>query len=67
MAAALALARRLPQRYADLARGEFNMWKPVLTLDSTVCTILGFGGTPADLDQVLATAHVLVMCSFRSS
>jgi hypothetical protein len=55
------LARRLPQRYADLARGEFNMWKPVLTLDSTVCTILGFGGTPADLDQVLATAHVLVM------
>jgi lactate dehydrogenase-like 2-hydroxyacid dehydrogenase len=27
-----------------LARGEFNMWKPVLTLDGAVCAILGFGG-----------------------
>jgi glycerate dehydrogenase len=44
MAATLALARRLPQRHADLARGEFNMWKPVLTLDGAVCAILGFGG-----------------------
>ncbi len=44
MAMALALARRLPQRHADLARGEFRMWDRVLTLDGAVCAILGFGG-----------------------
>jgi phosphoglycerate dehydrogenase-like enzyme len=44
MAATLALARRLPQRHAELARGEFGMWKPVLTLDGAVCAVLGFGG-----------------------
>jgi phosphoglycerate dehydrogenase-like enzyme len=44
MAMALALARRLPQRHADLARGEFTMWEPVLTLDGAVCAILGLGG-----------------------
>jgi phosphoglycerate dehydrogenase-like enzyme len=44
MAMTLALARRLPQRHADLARGEFMMWDRVLTLDGAVCAILGFGG-----------------------
>jgi phosphoglycerate dehydrogenase-like enzyme len=44
MAMALALARRLPERHADLARGEFKMWERVLTLDGAVCAILGFGG-----------------------
>src|SRR5690349_11424129 len=44
MAVTLALARRLPQRHADLARGEFKMWDRVLTLDGAVCAILGFGG-----------------------
>jgi glycerate dehydrogenase len=44
MAMALALARRLPQRHADLAKGEFKMWERVLTLDGAVCAILGFGG-----------------------
>ena len=44
MAVTLALARRLPQRHADLARGEFKMWERVLTLDGAVCGILGFGG-----------------------
>jgi phosphoglycerate dehydrogenase-like enzyme len=44
MAVTLALARRLPQRHADLARGEFKMWDRVLTLDGAVCGILGFGG-----------------------
>jgi glycerate dehydrogenase len=44
MAVTLALARRLPQRHAEMARGEFGMWKPVLTLDGAVCVILGFGG-----------------------
>jgi phosphoglycerate dehydrogenase-like enzyme len=44
MAMALALARRLPQRHAGLARGEFNQRDPLLTLDAAVCAILGFGG-----------------------
>lgn len=44
MAMTLALARRLPQRHADLARGEFTQWKPLLTLNGAVCAILGFGG-----------------------
>jgi phosphoglycerate dehydrogenase-like enzyme len=44
MAMAFALARRLPQRHADLAKGEFKMWERVLTLDGAVCAILGFGG-----------------------
>jgi glycerate dehydrogenase len=44
MAMALALAKRLPQRHAALARGEFHMWDPVLTLDGAVCAILGLGG-----------------------
>jgi phosphoglycerate dehydrogenase-like enzyme len=44
MAMALALARRLPQRHAALAAGEFNQSQPLLTLDGAVCAILGFGG-----------------------
>jgi glycerate dehydrogenase len=44
MAMALALAKRLPQRHAALARGEFRMWDPLLVLDGAVCGILGFGG-----------------------
>ncbi len=44
MAMALALARRLPQRHAALARGQFNQSEPLLTLDGAVCAILGFGG-----------------------
>jgi phosphoglycerate dehydrogenase-like enzyme len=53
MAVTLALARRLPQRHAELARGEFGMWKPVLTLDGAACVILGFGGIGK------ATAHLM--------
>src|SRR6476620_7522679 len=44
MAMALALARRLPQRHADLAKGEFNMWERFLTLDGDSGAILRFGG-----------------------
>ena len=44
MAMTLALAKRLPQRHAALARGEFNQSDPLLTLDGAVCAILGFGG-----------------------
>jgi phosphoglycerate dehydrogenase-like enzyme len=47
MALALALARRLRQRHAGLARGEFNQWQPLLTLNGAVCAILGYGGIGA--------------------
>ncbi|MGE5286281.1 MAG: 2-hydroxyacid dehydrogenase [Micromonosporaceae bacterium] len=43
MAMTLALAKRLPQGHAALARGEFEQ-APTLTLDGAVCAILGFGG-----------------------
>jgi phosphoglycerate dehydrogenase-like enzyme len=55
MAMALALARRLPQRHAALARGEFGMWEPVLTLDGAVCAILGYGGIGAATARLMRT------------
>jgi phosphoglycerate dehydrogenase-like enzyme len=44
MAMTLALARRLPQLHAAMARGEFNQHELLRTLDGAVCAILGFGG-----------------------
>jgi len=44
MAMTLALAKRLPQHHAELARGIFDQETPSLTLDGSACGILGFGG-----------------------
>ncbi len=44
MAMTLALARRLPQRQAAMAAGDFDQQHPLHTLDGAVCAILGFGG-----------------------
>jgi glycerate dehydrogenase len=44
MAMTLALAKRLPQHHAELARGVFDQETPSLTLDGSNCGILGFGG-----------------------
>jgi phosphoglycerate dehydrogenase-like enzyme len=44
MAVTLSLAKRLPQRHAALARGQFDQQTPSLTLEGAVCAILGFGG-----------------------
>jgi phosphoglycerate dehydrogenase-like enzyme len=44
LALTLSLAKRLPQRHAALARGQFDQQTPSLSLDGAVCAILGFGG-----------------------
>jgi phosphoglycerate dehydrogenase-like enzyme len=44
LAMTLSLAKRLPQRHAALTAGRFDKWAPSLTLDGTICAILGFGG-----------------------
>lgn len=44
LALALALAKRLPQNHAALARGEFNQGTPTLSIRDSVVGILGFGG-----------------------
>ena len=47
LAMTLALARRLPQRHANLAVGDFNQREPLITLNGAVCAILGYGGIGA--------------------
>jgi phosphoglycerate dehydrogenase-like enzyme len=44
LALTLALARRLPERHAQLAAGTFNQREPLITLDGAVVAILGYGG-----------------------
>lgn len=43
-AMSLALARRLPQRHAALAAGDFCQREKLITLSAAVCAILGYGG-----------------------
>jgi len=47
LAMSLALARRLPQRHAGLAAGDFNQRERLITLNGAVCAILGYGGIGA--------------------
>ncbi|HYK31605.1 MAG TPA: 2-hydroxyacid dehydrogenase [Streptosporangiaceae bacterium] len=47
VAMSLALARRLPQRHAGLAAGDFNQRDRLITLNGAVCAILGYGGIGA--------------------
>lgn len=44
LAMVLSLAKRLPQRHADMAAGRFDKWTPALVLDGAVCGIFGYGG-----------------------
>jgi phosphoglycerate dehydrogenase-like enzyme len=44
LAMVLSLAKRLAQRHAALADGRYDKWEPLLTLDGSVCGILGLGG-----------------------
>jgi glycerate dehydrogenase len=43
LAMALSLAKRLPQKHAELARGEFRQRPPTWRIEGLVCGILGFG------------------------
>jgi phosphoglycerate dehydrogenase-like enzyme len=47
VAMSLALARRLPQRHAALATGDFNQRERLITLNGAVCAVLGYGGIGA--------------------
>ena len=44
LAMALALAKRLPQRQAELSRGEFNQRSRARRFAGSVCGVLGLGG-----------------------
>lgn len=44
LALALALAKRLPQEHAELARGVFDQETPTLSIRGSLVGILGFGG-----------------------
>ncbi len=44
LAMTLSLAKRLPQRHAALAAGQFDKWAPSLVLEGAICGILGLGG-----------------------
>ena len=57
LALALALAKRLPQEHAALARGVFDQETPTLSIRGSLVGILGFGG----IGQASAN------CSRRSS
>jgi phosphoglycerate dehydrogenase-like enzyme len=59
LAMTLSLAKRLPQRHTALAAGRFDKWAPSLTLDGTICAILGFGGTG------IATARLMTAFGAR--
>ena len=63
LAMALALAKRLPQNHAALARGEWNQRTPNRSIHGSAVGILGFGGIGracADLFEALgARIHAL--------
>ena len=50
---ALALAKRLPQHHAELARGQFDQRTRSRSLKGAVCGILGFGGIGKATAQLL--------------
>ncbi len=70
LAMTLALARRLPQRHAQLAAGIFNQREQLRTLSGAVVAILGFGGigiATADLMRAFGARIHAVNSSGRTS
>jgi phosphoglycerate dehydrogenase-like enzyme len=53
VAMALALAKRLQQRHAELARGEFHHFAFSRTLNGSVAGILGYGGIGGEVARLL--------------
>lgn len=54
VAMALALAKRLPQKHAELARGVFEQLPMNRRIDGSVCGILGFGGIGKETGRRMA-------------
>ena len=65
MAMTLALARRLPQRQAAMARGEFDQQDLLHTLHGAVCAVLGFGGIGTHTARLMRAfgAHIYAVNS----
>ena len=65
MAMTLALARRLPQRQAAMAKGDFDQQDLLHTLDGAVCAVLGFGGIGTDTARLMRAfgAHIYAINS----
>ena len=65
MAMTLALARRLPQRQAAMAKGNFDQQDMLHTLDGAVCAVLGFGGIGTDTARLMRAfgAHIYAINS----
>jgi phosphoglycerate dehydrogenase-like enzyme len=65
MAMTLALARRLPQRQAAMAKGEFDQQDLLHTLDGAVCAVLGFGGIGTHTARLMRAfgAHIYAVNS----
>lgn len=53
VAMALALAKKLPQKHAELARGQFNQRPATRKLAGLVAGILGFGGIGKEAGRLL--------------
>jgi phosphoglycerate dehydrogenase-like enzyme len=54
VAMALALAKRLPQKHAELARGVFEQLPMNRRIAGSVCGILGFGGIGKETGRLMA-------------
>ena len=65
MAMTLALARRLPQRQAAMAKGDFDQQDLLHTLDGAVCAVLGFGGIGTHTARLMRAfgAHIYAVNS----
>ena len=65
MAMTLALARRLPQRQAAMAKGNFDQQDLLHTLHGAVCAVLGFGGIGTHTARLMRAfgAHIYAVNS----
>ena len=55
VAMALALAKRLPQKHAELTRGVFEQLPPTRWIAGSVCGVVGFGGIGKATARLMAS------------